>query len=208
MKYVLLVAVAAAAFPCAASSGSLPGVPIGDWASGIVADLHFQGGVLLRSDYRARGDKYVAYQSAYYRELHEPMLRNAGTRPNRAGAALQRMAGMIVRAEEYVKSTEEGIFRTLDPDGSGSVGESDAISILSGLGMRADLDGNGRLDIGERRLAEAALAKGADLSNPAVKRSMLLAFAAYGDLDDASAQPPLLQHQPGLEDSDDASPRK
>lgn len=173
-------AILAASFFFAAPAAAGPVIATGEWAAMIAHDLGFRQGILLRQDYRSRGDAYLDIQSSYIHSLHEPLLRRAGQDPKLTAMVLNRMRGMYADVEGYVRFTEDGIFHLLDPDGDGTAELEGSLAVLAEIAGRADLDGDGRLDRGEQMLAEAALARGSNLSDPALKSAMVHAFAVGG----------------------------
>jgi hypothetical protein len=130
--------------------------------------LPFKDGVFDRETFRSYSESYLKNLAAHYKAISEkPRLKAVEN-----GDAIKvrdidsRTEKMVGEATRYVHDTARGMASTLDPEGTGTVKKKDARRKLEGLASLADGNGDGVLDGYEAAIAEAAFAKGVDLSKP------------------------------------------
>lgn len=162
---------------CASGARCADGdVEVADWVAGMLKRLPFSHGELDRQAFHASSSAYLDGMVSTYVSSGDKMKARAEQAGDAIRAAMiaDRTRRLVDGATAYVKDTEAGMLLTLDPEGSGGpVRLKDARRRLHDLASLADMDGNKVLDRYEAALAEAAFAKGRDLSAPGEVRRLM-----------------------------------
>jgi hypothetical protein len=146
-----------------------------EWIGMMLARLPFRNGVLTRDQYAEASRNYLSGLIEFYRTVDERKIdfaRRHG-RPAFASQIQMRTEIEIDRARRYVADAQVGLFTSLDPKGNGSVTLEQAQQSLQRIARFADFNRNGVLEPMEADIAEAALVRGADLSDPVASDAFL-----------------------------------
>lgn len=150
---------------------------IDDWVTSMLRRIPFATmGSVDRKEFQADAHRYLDGLIAHYTMMSANLRSRAEKAGDTARVRLidERTSRLIEEATMYVRDTEIGMMRTLDPEGKGDVGRRGARKILSALAAHADMNSDGVLDRYEAILAEAAFAKGRDLGSPGEIRRLII----------------------------------
>lgn len=146
-----------------------------EWTDSMLAKLPFRDSMLTRQAYASVGEEYlkglVEYYHAVNRKKQDQAIRRG--RLNVAARLEDELQGQVGRARRYVRDTEDGLFRSLDPQRQGIIDLEQARALLLSLAVEADFNRNGKLEPVEGDIAEAALVRGVDLGIPADRDQLL-----------------------------------
>ena len=143
---------------------------IDDWTSEMIAKLGFHNGKLDRSAFGKRTQEFISRQTQYYRIIHNPFVEDKA-HPKRADEAHRRLQLFVERTATYAHEAESNIFKVL-ANGEEVVTADKAEDALKTLGQFADIDQDGRLDVWEAQIAEAALVRGTDITAPGAWKTL------------------------------------
>lgn len=152
--------------------------PVDEWVTGMLRRIPFVMGSVDRKEFQTVADGYLEGLIAHYRTLNEgPRIRAERAGDTRRVRLIDlRTEKLIQDARTYVRDTEAGMMKTLDPDETGGIDRKAARRILTALASHADINADGILDRYEAAIAEAAFAKGRDLGQPGEIRKLMSEF--------------------------------
>lgn len=149
---------------------------VSEWVANMLHRLPFAHGHLDRKAFHASSRAYLDGIVSAYVTSGSRLEANAQLAGDaiRAATIAERTRRLVDGATTYVDETEAGMLATLDPAQSGDpIRLKEARLRLTELATLADVDGNGVLDRYEAEIAEAAFAKGRDLSRPGEARRLM-----------------------------------
>lgn len=148
---------------------------VAEWVAGMLKRLPFSHGEFDREVFHESSRVYLDGLVSAYVTIGGKQKASAERVGDavRAATIEDRTRRLVEDATAYVKNTEAGMLTTLDPQKTGRVRFKEARRRLTDLATLADLDGNRVLDRYEAALAEAAFAKGRDLSRPGEARLLM-----------------------------------
>lgn len=148
------------------------------WVSGMMRRVPFTDGVFDRQALIRQSQGYLDGLVTHYREIGERPRRRAEEAGNafRVHEIDDRTEQMIGKARRYVEATTSGMAATVDPEGTGHVTAQEARGRLLVLARAADANRDGFLGEYEAMIAEAAFARGVDLSKPGTEAALQREF--------------------------------